>query len=190
VVLDASEGRVLGSSPLRCHAAGSHPIAHPDGRHVGLSVGEGQDGAEVYWGHWQDDRPVVVRLDDRSRVLIDVRPSGGEYLTTPHTSSEGSIAVHAFPSGRVVASLPASAVLEQDDWFDFTAGYVTDEMVLVASVERQEHFLLGATLAPLGVVGYPPGHPKECITPSGKGTWMTSDFLSGRHDLWRLSEDE
>jgi hypothetical protein len=190
LVLDASSGRALGSSPLRCHAAGSHPLTHPGGHHVGLSVGEGQDGAEVYWGHWEDGRPVVERLDDRSRVLIDVSPSGGEYLTTPH-SPDGSIAIHEFPSGRVVASLAESAVLDEDDYFDFTAGYITDEMILVASVERQQHLLLGGrTLAPIGVVAYPPGHPKGCITPSGRGTWMTSDYVSGRHDLWHLAEDD
>jgi hypothetical protein len=191
VVLDPSTGRALGASPLRCYAAGSHPVPHPDGQQVGLSVGEGQDGAEIYWGHWDDNRPIVERLDDRSRVLIDVRPSGGEYLTTPHSSAEGSIALHEFPSGRVLASLPASAVLEEDDFFDFTAGFITEEMLLVGSVEKQKHVLLGAgTLAPIGVVAYPPGHPKECITPSGRGTWMTNDYPSGRHDLWRLAEDE
>jgi hypothetical protein len=190
MVIDAAGGRVLGSSPLRCRAAGSHPVPHPDGRHVGLSVGEGQDGAEIYWGHWEDDRPVVERLDDRSRVLMDVRPSGTGYLTTPHPSGE-SIALHEFPSGRVFASLAESAVLEQDDYFDLPAGYVNDEMVLVASVVRQEHLLLGAqTLAPVGVVAYPPAHAKDCVTPSGRGTWMTSDYVSGNHHLWRLAEDE
>jgi hypothetical protein len=157
---------------------------------VGLSVGEGQDGAELYWGHWNNERPVVGRLDDRSRVLIDVRPTGGEYLTTPHSGAEGSVAVHEFPNGRVFASLAASAVFEEDDYFDFTAGYVTDEMVLVGSVERQQHLLLASqTLALLGVVEYPASHPKECITPSGQGTWLTSDYASGRHFLWRLAED-
>ena len=130
VVLDASSGRVLCVSPLQTMAAASTPIPHPDGQHVGLSVGEGQDGAEVYWGRWENGHEVVTRLDDRSRVLIDVRPSGGEFLTTPHSDSDGAIAIHEFPGGRVLARLSAADVLEEEDWFDFSAGYVSDDLIL------------------------------------------------------------
>jgi hypothetical protein len=190
LVFDASDGRILGASQLQCMAAGSHPVPHPDGRHVGLSVGEGQDGAELYWGHWQHGRPVVARLDDRSRVLIDVLPSGGQYLTTPHSDSDGTVAVHEFPGGRVLARISNSAVLREGDWFDYTAGYVTEHLIIVGSAEEQAHLLLAPdTLALIGRVEYPPGHTKECITPTGCGTWLTSDYVSGRHELWRLAED-
>jgi len=189
LVLDASSGRMLGAGELQTMAAGSNPVPHPDGRHVGLSVGEGQDGAEIYWGHWDHDRLVVARLDDRSRVLMDVLPSGGQYLTTPHSDSDGSVRVHEFPSGRVCARLARSAVLEEDG-FDYSAGYVSEHVVLVGSMEKQVHLLLASdTLALIGRVEYPPGHSKECITPTGRGTWLTSDYVSGRHELWRLAED-
>jgi hypothetical protein len=171
-------------------AAGSHPIPHPDGRHIGLSVGEGQDGAELYWGHWEGERLVVARLDDRGRVLVDVRPSGGQYLTTPHSDSDGSIAVHEFPTGRVLSRLASEGVLRDDDWFDYAAGYVTDDLILVGSAEEQVHLLLASdTFVPIVRLAYPPGHTRECIIPTGRGTWLTSDYVAGRHELWRLVED-
>jgi hypothetical protein len=190
LVLDATHGGLVGASQLQCHAAGSHPVPHPDGSHVGLSVGEGQDGADVYWGCWEDGRPAVARLDDRGRVLIDVRPSGRQYLTTPHGSADDAVAVHEFPSGRVVARLTSERVLAEDDWFDFTAGYVSEDLVVVGSAQERGHFVLAAdTLEPISRVDYPESHTKGCITPTGRGTWLTSDYPTGRHELWRLAED-
>jgi hypothetical protein len=165
-------------------------VPHPDGRHVGLSVGEGQDGAELYWASWETGRPVLTRLDDRSRVLVDVRPDGKQYLTTPHSDSDGSVVLHEFPTGRAVARLGPSGVLSEADWFDYAAGYVNDRLILVGSAEEQVHLLLTYdALAVVGRVEYPPGHTTENITPSGHGTWLTSDYVSGRHELWRLAED-
>jgi hypothetical protein len=190
LVLDSSDGRILGSTQLQCYAAGSNPIPHPDRRHVGLSVGEGQDGSEVYWGRWDDGRPVVLRLDDRSRVLTDVRPSGGQYLTTPHSNLSGRIVVHAFPNGRVVGELSPEGLIAENDWFDFAAGYISEDLILVGSTEEQKHIVLSAdSLAPIGTVEYPTGSAKEDITTTGMGAWLTSDYLSGRHELWRLGDD-
>jgi hypothetical protein len=186
-VLDIRDGRVIDKAPLQCYAAGSQPIPHPDGSHIGLSVGEGQDGAEVYWGCWKE-RPVVSRLDDRNRILIDIRPNGTQYLTTPHSNS--TVMVHDFPSGLVRARLDGDAALPPDDWFDCQAGYVTNDLILVGSVENEIHILLGAdALTIIAPVAYPEGATKQGISPSGHGTWMTSDHLSGRHQVWRLAQD-
>jgi hypothetical protein len=190
LVLDAADGRLLASNELQCWAAGSHPVPYPNGRDVGLSVGEGQDGAEVYWGRWDGSRFAVSRLDSRSRVLVDVRPSGEQYLTTPHSNADGFVAVHEFPSGRVLARLLAKDVLPEGDWFDYAAGYVRDETIIVGSAEQEIHLLLDAgTLAVLGQIQYPDGHVKGSPTASGRGTWLTSDYASGRHEWWRLAED-
>lgn len=189
MVLDASDGRILGVSQLECFAAGSHPVPHPDGDRVGLSVGDGQDGAEVYWGLWEAGRPVVARIDDRSRNLVDVRPSGGQYLTTPHSSSDGSVAVHGLPGGRVVARLQSSAVLQDGDSFDYGAGYLNERLIIAGTTEMQTHLLAADTLAPVGCVEYPGGLEKYGIVATGRGTWLTSDYPSGLHELWRLVDE-
>lgn len=183
-VLDAGDGRVLGKAPLSCYAAGSHPISHPDGRHVGLSVGEGQDGADVYWAWWEGE-PRVTRLNARDRVLCAVRPNGRDFLATPHGCGSKAITVHVFPGGEVRARLDPNGILEDGDWFDFQAGYVTNDVVLVGSVEGERHFALAAdTLAPVDEVAYPTNAAKGGISTSGRGTWLTADYLTGRHQLW------
>lgn len=184
-VLDARDGRVIGKAPLECHAAGSHPVPHPDGIHIGLSVGEGQDGAEVYWGHWAGE-PRVIRLNARDRVLCAVRPDGRHYLATPHGCGSGLLTVHAFPGGEVRARLDQGDIFDDDDWFDFQAGYMTNDHVLVSSVEGARHFVLAAdTLAVIAALAYPEHAAKGGISPTGRGTWLTSDYLTGHHQIWR-----
>ena len=90
---------------------------------------------------------------------------------------------------RRLARLSPAEVLEEEDWFDFDAGYVSDDLILVGSVEQHIHLLVAAdTLATFGRIEYPSGHTRECITASGRGTWLTSEYMSGRHELWRLVE--
>ena len=186
-VIDVRSGRVLDRAALACHAAGSHPLGHPDGLHVGLSVGEGQDGCEVYWGRWNSGRLLVSRLDDRSRVLADVHPNGRSYFTTPHDGT--AVALHAFPGGGVLARQKAEGVLDVDDSYDFEGGYLTADLVIAGSVEKQSHWLFdSSTLRPIAELRYPRGAVKDCILPNGRGTWLTSDYLGGTHQVWRLGE--
>lgn len=184
-VLNAADGRVLGIAALQCFAAGSHPVPHPDGEHVGLSVGEGQDGSEVYWGRW-DGRAHVSRLDARDRVLCDIRPDGATYLATPH--SGGELTVHAFPTGEVCARRSAHDAFGEDDGFDLSAGYVTNDLVIVGSIEKERHMLLSAEdLEVVAELDYPEDAMRSCILPTGLGTWSTCDWLTGRFQLWRTS---
>ena len=118
---------------------------------------------------------------------VGVRPDGRQYLATPH--SDGALTVHAFPGGHVDASLDGEKVLPEDDWFDFQAGYVTNELILVGSVEKEIHLLLSAdTLTPVTRIEYPDGATRQCISATGRGTWLTLDFVKGRHQVWRLAE--
>lgn len=182
-VLDAANGRVLDVAALRCHAAGSHPVPHPDGTRVGLSVGEGQDGSAVYWGRW-DGRVHVSRLDARDRVLCDVRPDGTAYLATPH--GEGPLTVHGFPTGDVRATRCAQEVFGDDEGFEYRAGYVTNELVIVGSADEASHALLSAErLDVIAGVDYPSDAVRGGIVATGRGTWLTSDWSTGRCQLWR-----
>jgi hypothetical protein len=76
--------------------------------------------------------------------------------------------------------------LGDDDWFDFQAAYVTNDVALAGSVEGQRHFALAAdTLAAIDEVAYPKNAARGGISPTGRGTWLTSDYLTGRHQLWQ-----
>jgi hypothetical protein len=140
----------------------------------------------VYWGFWDGRTASVERFDSRTRCLVDVRPNGSQYLTTPHAA--GDLAVHRFPTGEVVASRPAEATFPEADEFDLVAGYVTNDIILAGSVETKTHVALSAgDLSPLGEVDYPAGSAKDMILPSGAGRWLTSDALAGRLQLWAFA---
>jgi hypothetical protein len=82
--------------------------------------------------------------------------------------------------------LDPKGILGNDDWFDFQAGYATNDVVLAGSVEGQRHFALAAdTLAAIDEVAYPKNAALGGISPTGRGTWLTSDYLTGRHHLWQ-----
>jgi hypothetical protein len=187
-VLDAITGDVLGVAPLECRAAGSHHVPHPDGVHVGLSVGEGQDAVQVYWGRW-DGRPIVTRLDSHSRVLVDVRPDGSQYLAMPH-GEDRTVTVHAFPSGAVQASIDEADLSEDGDdadGFDFCGGYVTNELALISTLELRRHLVLAAdTLAFVDEVDYEHDAVLDVLTPTGRGAWLTGDYTTGHYQIWRL----
>jgi hypothetical protein len=118
-------------------------------------------------------------------VLADVRPDGRQYLATPH--SDGELTVHAFPTGTIDARQRGDAVFSENDYFDFQAGYLTNDLVLAGSVMKECHLLLSAdTLERIAAVEYPGGAAKQSISATGRGTWLAADYLTGRHQLWRL----
>lgn len=74
-----------------------------------------------------------------------------------------------------------------DDRFDFSAGYVTNDLVLVGSIEKERHVLLSTEgLEVVSELHYPEDATRSCILPTGLGTWSTCDWLTGRFQLWRI----
>jgi hypothetical protein len=184
VVLEARTGRLIVRAPLQCYAAGSDPIRHPDATFQGLSVGEGQDGSETYWGRLEDDHLVVHRLDDRSRVLIDVSPNGRWFLTTPH--GDGPVQVHRVPDGDVVATLDPETVLDEDDGWDFFGGFFDDEMIVLTSSERDSLVVARSPgLDAWEVVPMPISRAGDGLRVA-PGRILTAGWLDGVVDLWEL----
>ena len=184
VVLEARTGQLIARAQLQCYAAGSEPIRQREGAFQGLSVGEGQDGSETYWGRLEDDRLVVHRLDDRSRVLIDVSPDGRWFLTTPH--GDGPVQVHRVPDGDVVATLDPEMVLDQDDGWDFFGGFYDDETIVLTSSEQDAL-----------IVARSPGLDawEEVPMPTSRaggglrvtrGRVLTAGWLDGLVEVWEL----
>jgi len=184
LLIDARDGALAGRSRLSCYSAGSRVIRHPDGRRVGLSVGEGQDGSETYFGWVADGEPIVERFDDRSRVLVAFSPDGRHFMTTPH--SVGPIRLHRVSDGESVASLDPGDVLPGDQPFDLYGGFVDGATVLFASPERDEVFT--ARLPDLdGVASIDlPIRRAGQFVGAFRGGVLTSDWATGETMVWRL----
>lgn len=183
LVLDASDGEVLAGTVLGCAAAGSNHLPHPDGVHMGLGVGEGQDGTPLYWGRRDGRELTTWPVGDEDRVLADVHPSGAAFLTVAHSSDD--LAWHRFPDGAVGGTMPAEEAQGDVDpeygaYWDYSCGYVDEHTVLASAtayaeedVDTAPHWLLDAlTLRVLGEIAYPvPVRDAAC--PLGDGTWLT-----------------
>ncbi|MCL6668235.1 hypothetical protein [Streptomyces panaciradicis] len=204
LVLDAITGRVVGRTPLDSVAAGSVHIAHPDGKHVGLSIGLGQDGSMLYWARWEKGNLHSWDMNDDDRILVDVHPSGTKFLTLDHNC--GDLSVHAFPSGAAMATVGDSTIppLQPEDgdedyenedpaYWDYYCGHIDSTSVIASTTEADEehgegrHWLLDSvTLEVRGQVGYP--CPIEGpARPLGDGTWLTHDADSGQLTRWAVS---
>ncbi|MEV2272329.1 hypothetical protein [Nonomuraea africana] len=180
LVLAAHTGRVVARATLGCAAVGTQHLPHPDGRHMGLGVGEGQDGLRVYWGRLEEDGLRVWPHEDDYRILVDVHPNGLSYLTW---APPDEIAWHSFPGGIVMRRLEAAdawrPAVGEAYWDD--CGYV-DAGTLIATAtlyaetpEDARHLLIDAFSGEVrGDVRYPGPVPRSA-RPLGDGTWLTAE---------------
>ncbi|MER8234647.1 hypothetical protein [Streptomyces sp. NPDC094049] len=185
-VLDARDGRELARIPLGdSEASGSQHFSHPDGVHMGLCVGMGQDGVLLFWARWDGTRPVVWDLDGAlDRILVDVHPAHGGFLTVEHYGSD--LRLHAL-DGTVLAArdpLPAAEGADADELpWDHAPGFVDADTVVVSTGVEYDvddsgprHWLLDArTLEIRGPVTYPGGPVDSPVRPLGDGSWLTYD---------------
>jgi len=182
LVLDSRHGTVLAQTPIEAVGAGAEHFRHPDGVHVGLDVGEGQDGSVLFWGriehgqlhHWQPGNGLV---------LAGLSPTGDRYLTIAHDQSVA--AVYTFPAGDALWMAPGDLAPrppheDQEELFwDYHGGFVDDATIILSDVEFDEqnragHWLIDAAAGHnRGEVSYPgpvTGYPR----PLGDGTWLTA----------------
>ncbi|MET9953979.1 hypothetical protein ABZ135_20835 [Streptomyces sp. NPDC006339] len=187
VVLDAEDGRELARHALEeSVASGSCHLSHPDGVHMGLDIGMGQDGVLVYWGRWDGERLTVhdELNKDLDRILFDVHPDHPGFLTVEHYADD--IRLHAL-DGTVLAETDAL------HW-DHACGFLDGATVLATSgIEYEEDpeeygtWLLDArTLEIRGRVRYPEGRTDSQVLPLGDGTWLTYDRAAGTVHRWEI----
>ncbi|MFG2900091.1 hypothetical protein ACGFZH_23790 [Streptomyces zaomyceticus] len=208
LVIDAENGRVLARADAEAAAAGSIHLPHPtDPRQMGLSIGEGQDGAPLRWGRW-DGRELTVDCLDGDLCLLSLSPSGDRLMTVSH--DQDSLAVRD-SRGAVVEALDWNAetviprhpdvpadtdeeeLLACWDW----AGGFLDETTLVASTAESDeewghgrHWLVDSTgtrdFVPIDYPSPVAGEP----TALGGGVWSTLSRTSDVLHVWGVQRPD
>ncbi|MCZ0981680.1 hypothetical protein O1L60_29765 [Streptomyces diastatochromogenes] len=173
LVIDAADGRVLARADAQAAAAGSLHLSDPaDPHRMGLSIGEGQDGAPLRLGTW-DGKDLDVTYVEGDLCLLGVSPSGDRLMTVSH--DQDALAVRDF-DGLVLDALEwdAESVLSPhpdaptDDpdetpvHWDWAGGFLNDTTLLVSTEEcddewgQARHWLLDTTRPrALHLISYP-----------------------------------
>ena len=203
LVIDAVRGRVLARADARAAAAGSVHVPHPDPSQMGLSIGEGQDGALLRWGRWDGRTLSVSYFGDEDRILMAVSPSGDRLLTVSH--DQDTLAVHRVADGSVEAELSADAAVpahpeadadsdEAEAFWDYEGGFVSEGTGIAGTVESDEecgegrHWLVDLRrMRVTDRVAYPSpvsGLPRAL----GNGTWYTVSEDGDTVRIWTLRD--
>ncbi|MFE7358095.1 hypothetical protein ACFU8Q_34480 [Streptomyces sp. NPDC057543] len=191
VVLDARNGRELARLPLDSAASGSHHLSHPDGIHMGLCIGMGQDGILLHWARWDGEKLIGWDLNEgMDRILMDVHAGLPGFLTVEHYGAD--LELHALDGAVLARGVPEPADDDPLCW-DYGCGFVNADTVIASTVESDEdperarHWLLDSrSLEIRGTVAYPTGPVDSYVRPLGDGTWLTYD--GGSETLNRWSE--
>jgi hypothetical protein len=195
LVIDASDGTVMGRADTYTYAAGSDHVSHPDPAVMGLSVGEGQDGSPALWGHWRDGDLSIDRLEGDGQILVAAGPGGRTFLTVCHERRQ-ELNVYRLPDLAVLGTLLADALPsagESAEW-DFSYAFLDDRRLVASTSDRGHgkkdvrHWLIDVqALEVLGQVRYPAdgfSGPQGW----GDGAWMTTGPTLNDVSVWRLPD--
>jgi hypothetical protein len=180
-LIDLATRSLIARRRLDTGAAICLPVRHPDGQTIGLFLGEAEGGgSDLVWVRVDRGRISLRHAPGRDRILMDVHPDGGEYLTTPDIDADAAneLRRHRFADDQPLdaLALPADAAGEQV-WWDYHAGYLSDELIVASVTEpdRQVHVLVQRQpLRPLGSVAYPDGgDPPGWLRAPREGSWLT-----------------
>jgi hypothetical protein len=174
-LVDVDRQVVVDHRPLDSTAEGCAPLYHPDGRTIGLDIGEGQDGALIRWARVERGRIRLRLVPGFDRILVDIHPSGGEYLSAPHDCFPADeLMRHRFVDDTPIEGLSAWEVFPFGDHWAMYAGYLTEELIVAGMQPSERHVLVRrAPLGLLGTIAYPAGSPPGWIVAAGAGRWLT-----------------
>ncbi|MEU8526876.1 hypothetical protein AB0C77_14965 [Streptomyces sp. NPDC048629] len=194
VVLDARDGRELARLPLDSVTSGSHHLSHPDGVHMALDIGMGQDGILLYWGRWDGEKLTTWDLNETmDRILMDVHQEHAGFLTVEHYGQD--MTLHALDGTVLAEGEPPEAEEDEDPTcWDWSCGFVDADTVIGSTTEYDDeggdprHWLLDArTLEIRGLLAYPDGPVDGFARPLGDGTWLTYDESTSTLHRWSLA---
>lgn len=182
VVLLARTGELVAQEELNTVGQGAQLVQHPDGRHILLEVGEGQDGVIIFLAELTDSSGIKMHSygwDDRT--LIDIAPNGQLFMTVDHGQED--VIFHEFPSGEEVLQLPITAFGYEygDSFVHWTGGFLSTDIAVVAIAgeldDKEWHHYYKVDLRtgePLGRFGAQSTEINGFET-LGDGTWIASD---------------
>ena len=193
LVLRADDGRLVAEATLPTAGQGATHVPHPDGVHMLLAVGEGQDGSLVFRGRLDGTALDVHAYPWADRVLIGVSPDGAAFMTVDHEQADA--AFHTFPAGertRVVEpdELPRPEVDDEEaevvvgwggGYLDASTAVVIVEWQTDEDEGRAFHLVDLSTGAVLGQLDVP--EDDHDVELPGDGTWITRDE-QGRSTRW------
>ncbi|MEV4446543.1 hypothetical protein [Streptomyces mirabilis] len=200
VVLDSTDGKVLGRVDTMTVASGSEHTPHPDPTRMGLSIGEGEEESPVLWGRWDGQQLTALQVGIE-RILLAVSPSGRHLLTVP--LGQWSLSLHHMEDGPVLRKLEAKDTVpahprstgEDRVYWDYKAVFVDEDTIVVGTSECDarygtvRHWLVdvrGMTLGGQILYPFPVSGPARS---AGDGTWYTVSKDRTSVHLWRLAED-
>ncbi|MET7380595.1 hypothetical protein ABZT08_17540 [Streptomyces sp. NPDC005526] len=199
MVLDATDGRILGRVDTLTVASCSEHTPHPDPAQMGLSIGEGEEGSPALWGRWDGQRLNVEQIGIE-RVLLAVSPSGRHVLSVP--LGQWSLTLHRVEDGSLLRELDAEDAVpahpgstsEDRVYWDSEAAFVDEDTVVAGTSEcdaqygTTRHWLVDTremTLRGEIVYPFPVSGPARS---AGDGTWYTVSADATSVHLWQLTE--
>lgn len=180
VALSARDGAPTHRASISTAPAGMHAL-HQQDDWVGLSVGEGQDGAYAWWCRPHARQLEVIEGGWTDEVLFDADAAGTRILTTPHVT--GPIRIRSFPRLEVLREIEPPPAYAWDFSACFVGAWIVarayaddggDDEILVAIDPVDRITTLTPTEAP--------------ICPGPGGSWISTG--SRGITRWRLTASQ
>ncbi|GIJ99684.1 hypothetical protein Aspvir_003685 [Aspergillus viridinutans] len=182
VVLRAETGEEVARTELDSVGQGARLALHPDGRHILLDVGEGQDGVKLYRAALTGGDIDLHSYGWDDRCLVDLSPDGRRFMTVHH--SRYDIAFHVFPRGEVVLRLPVEAFGYEygDDGActHWNGGFLNADIAVITIAgekdDKEWHCHYSIDLCSGIPLGRFEAHSRDNydFEPLGDGTWIVS----------------
>lgn len=184
VVLNSDDGEVVAEATLSTVGEGAELIQHPDGRHVLLGVGEGQDGSKIFRATLTAGGIDLDRYEWDDRCLVDVAPDGQSFITIAHNQKNATL--HRFPKGEVIHHMPIAAFgyHENVSRIEWSSGFLNADVGIISIKTTNEqdglyhHLFDLQTGSLLGCIETPSCDDDSFIF-LGDGTWIMSHSNSG-----------
>jgi hypothetical protein len=180
VVLHADTGDLLAEAKLDTVGHRAELLQHPDGQHVLVCIGEGQDGAKMFRAALTDDGINLYSYGWTDRCLVDLASDGRRFMTVDHGRND--VAFHRFPDGEVMLRLPVTAFgyQEYESFVDWSGGFLNPDVAIITVMGetdgrewRHYHRVDLHTGSPQG--RFEPNSRDGCdFELLGDGTWVIS----------------